>query len=207
MHSIPPEDSTEHAPQDDLTRGDRSRTAARRGGGAKMWAMAAAVAAIAAFVAWPYITAHRLKSAVQAGDAAALADLVEFPSVRQGLKDQLNARALDAVAKDGNDMLAGLGLALAGAFIDKAVDAYVTPAGMARLLAADRSRMQADGGAAVEDDAAADPREPFAGATMAYRSFDRFEVTLPGKGGRSGQLVLRRRGLGWKLTDIIVPME
>jgi hypothetical protein len=42
---------------------------------------------------------------------------------------------------------------------------------------------------------------------MSYETFDRFVITVEGgAGGETGTLVLRRRGLGWKLTEIIVPI-
>lgn len=178
-------------------------------------AIIAAGALLIAFVAWPYVTAYRLKAAVKSGDTAALADLIEFPTLRQGLKEQLNAAMLARLAAEpGGDggLLAGLGLALAGTFIDKAVDAYVTPAGVARLVAGDPLELQAGdrsaAGEAAADGPGAEPaREPFAGAKMAYESFDRFVVTVPGEAGKANRFVLRRRGLGWKLTDILVPLD
>ena len=125
----------------------------------------AAGASLIAFVAWPYVTAYRLKAAVRSGDTAALADLIEFPTLRQGLKEQLNAAMLARLAAEpGGDggLLAGLGLALAGTFIDKAVDAYVTPAGVARLVAGDPLELQAGdrsaAGEAAADGAVADLR-------------------------------------------------
>lgn len=180
------------------------------------WTAIIAAGALIAFVAWPYVTAYRLKAAVKSGDTAALADLIEFPTLRQGLKEQLNAAMLARLAAEpGGDsgLLAGLGLAaLAGTFIDKAVDTYVTPAGVARLVAGDRLELQSGdrsnaAGAATDGPGAEPTREPFADAKMAYESFDRFVVTVPGEAGEANRFVLRRRGLGWKLTDILVPLD
>ena len=180
---------------------------------------------LAAFLAWPYLTAHRIKVAVRDGDTAALADLVDFPRVRQGLKDQLTAAAFAKITRasgDGTGMLEGLGLALAGAFIDNAVDALVTPAGVARLVSEGYLVVQPGPDEAyATDDAAGSAvvgatrgsatgkarRDPFIGATMSYESFDRFAITVKGADGRPGRFVLRRAGLGWKLTDIIVPLR
>jgi hypothetical protein len=161
---------------------------------------------VAAFLASPYLTAHRIGAAVRDGDEAALADLVDFPSVRQNLKDQMNAAALARITQGssgGQELLTGLGLALAGMFIDKAVDTFVTPSGVARLVSERQIVVQPG-----RDPAApAEKREPFAGARMSYETFDRFVITVEGGvGGKTGTFVLRRRGLGWKLTEIIVPI-
>jgi hypothetical protein len=193
----------------------------------RRWRWPAAIVAgllVIAFLAAPYLTAHRIGAAVRDGDEAALADLVDFPSVRQNLKDRMNAAALARITQGsagGEDMLTGLGLALAGLFIDKAVDAFVTPAGVARLVSERRIVVQPGRDPATP----ADTREPFAGAKMSYETFDRFVITVEGgargaasahdtagtaatagAGGKTGTFVLRRRGLGWKLTEIIVPI-
>jgi len=41
---------------------------------------------------------------------------------------------------------------------------------------------------------------------MGYRSLGRFVVTAHGRQGDT-QFVLGRRGLGWKLTEIILPPQ
>jgi hypothetical protein len=88
-------------------------------------------------------------------------------------------------------------------FIDKAVDTFVTPSGVARLVS-ERQIVVQPGRDPV---APAEKREPFAGARMSYETFDRFVITVEGgAGGKTGTFVLRRRGLGWKLTEIIVPI-
>lgn len=168
---------------------------------------------LAWFIATPWITVHQISTAVQARDAQALAEHVDFTSVRQSLKDQMNARVLHQMAGDDGkalNPLAALVAPLAGAVVDKMVDAYVTPAGVAQLMA---GREQAgaptpqNGSAGGAADAPAAPRDkPLAGADMGYRGLSRFVVTTHGRGGDT-QFVLARRGLGWKLAEIILPPQ
>lgn len=183
----------------------------------KNWIAWSACAALALVLAWvmaaPWITVYRMKDAAQARDGQALAGYVDFDSVRQSLKDQVNARMLHGMGGgEGKELnpLAALVAPLAGAVVDKMVDAYITPSGVARLMAGhppeDRTTPGREGRAetAPKDDGAA--RKPLAGADMGYRGMDRFVVTTHGQGGDT-QFVLGRRGLGWKLAEIILPPQ
>ena len=50
-----------------------------------------AVLFAAYIVAAPYITVHQMSSAAENHNGEALSEHVEFPSVRQSIKDQMNA--------------------------------------------------------------------------------------------------------------------
>ena len=52
------------------------------------------------FLGWPYLTAYRIKGAVRVGDAEALAALVDFPALRQGLKEQLIAVTRQQISEE-----------------------------------------------------------------------------------------------------------
>lgn len=155
----------------------------------------------------PYITVHQMKSAAESYDGEALSEHIEFPSVRQSLKDQMNAmfakKMTDAEAMKDNPF-AELGAAFAGMMVDTMVDAYVTPAGITQLMAGEKPHPGADKsvGSANNSDS-----KPLADASMSYESLDKFVVKVKGEDGDEGKFVLRRRGIGWKLTDIIIPLE
>lgn len=163
--------------------------------------------AMAYIAAAPYITVYRMKSAAQELDGEALSEYIEFPSVRQSLKDQMNA-AFAKVMADNDGMkgnpFASLGVAFAGVLIDKMVDVYVTPAGMSQIMAGERPRQdedpRADGGKKSE-------RQLLPDASMAYESLDKFVVKSNRAEGGELRLVLRRRGLDWKLTEILLPLQ
>ncbi len=150
----------------------------------------------------PYITVHQIKSAAKSRDGEALSEHVEFPSVRQSLKDQMNAVFMKEMAKEleGNPF-AAVGAAFAGIMVDKMVDAFVTPAGITQLMSGEKPN-PTESGESGRDSA----REPFANASMAYESLNKFVVTVKGDAGDDGKFVLRRRGIGWKLTEILIPL-
>lgn len=177
--------------------------------------IAVALVLAAWLIAAPWITVYQIKTAAQARDSQALATHVDFESVRQSLKDQINATVLRKMGGgDGQALnpLAALVAPLAGALVDKTVDAYVTPAGVAQLLAghepdaapapSSSESRTASAPTPAKDDAA----QPLAGASMGYRGTSRFVVTTHGKAGET-QFILARRGLAWKLAEIILPSQ
>jgi hypothetical protein len=158
-------------------------------------------------VAAPYITVHQMKSAAESHDGEALSEHVEFPSVRQGLKDQINAMFAKTMTEDDemkNNPFAAFGAALAGMMVDKMVDAYVTPAGITHLMAGEKPQPQEAQGEEAQSSTA---RKPLSAASMSYESLDKFVVRVKGNDGGEAKFVFRRRGFGWKLTDIIIPLQ
>jgi len=159
-------------------------------------------------VAAPYITVYQLKSAAEDRDGEALSEHIEFPSVRQSLKDQMNvmfAKKMSEDEKTKDNPFAALRAALAGVVVDKVVDVYVTPAGISKLMAGEKPKhhIGKEGGNSSSNSG----RKPLADASMAYESLDKFVVKVNNKDGEEGKFVLRRRGFGWKLTEIIIPMD
>jgi hypothetical protein len=149
----------------------------------------------------PYITAHRMKAAAEARDGGALSEHIEFPSVRQSLKDQMNAKVLGEMAKNDLDEtpLATFGAALAGMVVDRMVDAYVTPAGVTQMMTGEKPNP-----VKAVDPSETPERRPFDDASMSYASLNKFVVAVPGEEGEV-QFVLRRRGFGWMVTEILLP--
>ncbi|AIO75512.1 DUF2939 domain-containing protein [Burkholderia multivorans] len=95
----------------------------------------AVIAAIGYAYASPYIALGRLKSAIDARDAQAVSEYVDFPSLRISLKQQVTEelmRRIDAVKKD--NPFAVLGALIGSALIGPLVDAYATPEGVAALM-------------------------------------------------------------------------
>ncbi len=157
-------------------------------------------------VAAPYITVHRIKSAARNDDGEALSAHIEFISARQSLKDQMNVMFAKKMAEDEemkDNPFAALGAAFAGVVVDKMVDAYVTPAGITQLMSGEKpqprgERSGKDGNSAY--------REPLEDASMSYESLNKFVARIRNQEGGETRFVLTRRGLDWKLTEIIVPL-
>jgi len=93
------------------------------------------------YVYWPYRTAVKLEDAFRAADKDALNRLIDFPAVRQSLKDQMkakmNAEVESAPAKTVEATRTPtkvFSAMLAGTVADKVIDTMVTPDAIARFL-------------------------------------------------------------------------
>lgn len=142
--------------------------------------------------ATPYIALHQMKAALEARDGQALAEYIDFPSVRQSAKDQFNAAAAKTFASGDGNGLEATGAALAGFMADKMIDAVVTPAGLTKLM--DSGKRKGVLG------------DRLTNATSSYESWGKFVVVTSGDAKNQGKFVLRRQGLmTWKLTEFILP--
>jgi hypothetical protein len=71
--------------------------------------IAALIVVLAAvYVAYPYFALYRLGEALQTQDLEAVEGKVDWPRVRQGVKDDVNAALLAKVKPDDANPLAGL---------------------------------------------------------------------------------------------------
>jgi Protein of unknown function (DUF2939)/GYF domain 2 len=100
---------------------------------------------IGIWVAWPYYAVFALMQAVRDGDVSALERRVDWNSLRQALRGDLNARLLQnlsgkAKANDSSDAMAtGIAAMLGPAVINQMIDGYVTPQAVATLSRNDGS--------------------------------------------------------------------
>ena len=99
---------------------------------------------VAGYAALPYFNIYSLAQALKSGDRDTLENYIDWPVVRQKLKEELAAK-MAAVAfgggeKTDRDASGGeaLGKGIAGmlgpTMINNMVDSYVTPAGLAALI-------------------------------------------------------------------------
>ena len=170
----------------------------------------AAISAIAAigvgvwFYFTPHLTLHAMKSAAEARDSAALTAHIDFPAVKESLKNAFNAHLAAEVAsqKDAGPFAAA-GAMFAAAFINPMIDALVTPESIERMMRGDKPMEKRE--AAKDVESATDDIE----TEMAYESFDSFVLNVRKKGETSEPigLILKRDGLfAWKLSAIRFPM-
>ncbi|HEX8679524.1 MAG TPA: DUF2939 domain-containing protein [Chthoniobacterales bacterium] len=95
--------------------------------------LALAAARLIGYIASPYVSFWLFTRAIRANDRAALESYVDFPSVRQSLKEELRGRwPKSDRAKD--DSMSGLVARLAPSLIDQLIDAFVTPDGLVALI-------------------------------------------------------------------------
>ena len=150
----------------------------------------------------PYLALNKLQKAAKQGDEQAMAELVDFPALRESVKG--NVRGAVAHSVGGRNPIGVLGGILAGAVAGPVVDAVVTPQGIAALTEGERP------GQRRGVDAGPDSRVRVKNVKVkrGYESFDLFVVHFVDKGnGREKMaLLLRREGIAhWRLSGIRLP--
>ncbi|WP_408313251.1 DUF2939 domain-containing protein [Paraburkholderia sp. RL17-347-BIC-D] len=186
------------------------------------------IAALGFAYATPYIALNNLKRAADARDAQTVNQYVDFPALRESLKEQvagLLTRRLGAHS-NGNP-LAAIGAMIGVALIGPLVDAYATPDGVAALLNGmpprgdPGERPPAPPAANNPPDAAATAPAPAAPAngnaanvnsappqppqtTAGYRGLNEFVVTYQhGAGDARYSAIFQREGVfTWKLAAV-----
>jgi hypothetical protein len=89
---------------------------------------------IAWFYAAPYITFYQLKDAAKRKDTEALSELVNFPTVKESIKETWRAGLAQHATKDKEGGFgAALGLLFGGFMIDSMVDLVISPSGLQAL--------------------------------------------------------------------------
>jgi hypothetical protein len=82
----------------------------------------------AAYLAWPYATLYRLDSAARRADVGTLRSLVDWYSVREGLKEDICDMVLDEPSNDRpSNELAPFGASFVRGMTGNALDRTVTP--------------------------------------------------------------------------------
>ena len=167
---------------------------------AKVYAAIALIAAIVLGAGWyfgsPRWTLHQMQAAAQAKDADKLGGYIDFPRLRESFKEQMKAKMAAEMAKTKDDNpFAALGATLAMGMIDGMVDGLVTPAAMREVFAN-----------APEPE----PGEGKIGVRVKNLDFQRTgfsEFHLVNQEDKEGSsLVFKREGLGWKMTEIRMPV-
>ena len=168
--------------------------------------VAAAIAVItlgAVTYASPYYTLYQMKTALAERDAAALAEHVDFPALRENIKLQINGAMAESVkATVGADNpFAAMGQAFASSMTNKMVDAMVSPAGVVALVNKSvAGSEQKVGDAETAQGARAEAKGRY---VAAYANWDSFVIRPTARQEDGGGLVLRRHGVwSWKLSAI-----
>lgn len=166
------------------------------------------LALLAYLYATPYLTVISLRAAAEARDAAAISDHVDYPALRQSLKDQLNSHMMVSMAKEMDDNpFAALGAAFASMMVDGLIEGLITPTGLANLMAGESIDEASESGGSSSSGSSADDRELFPGATMGYDGMSRFVVTAMNDSGETADFVFKRHGIfSWKLSEMVMPL-
>lgn len=170
----------------------------------RKWLIMAAAGLMALGAGWyflsPSMAMSSLRSAALEGDKDELTERIDFPAIRQSLKDQFNAHLMAEMAKKKNDGFAGLGAAMAAAMVGPMIDGMITPDGMKTMVKAGKFPKPGD--------AVGPANDPDLKWAVSRKGFDKFTATPQGKNGQKvPTLVFKRDGFSWKLTDIEIPSE
>ncbi|HVW74960.1 MAG TPA: DUF2939 domain-containing protein, partial [Rhizomicrobium sp.] len=155
------------------------------------------------FVAWyfaaPFLLLRSLSFAVKNGDRDTIAADVDFPTVRDGLKQQLETYVQGRAPKKHNPF-SNLILQLAPSIGDQVIDAIVTPDGVATIL-----RQHAPQTASGRTS-----RPSLWHGDFAWIGPDRLRATYANAHhpDQPVSLDLERRGLfGWQVTGLTLPLK
>ena len=150
----------------------------------------------------PYLVLNNIKNAAQQGDADKLSGYIDFPSVKQSMKDQVKAAMVEEIAaSDEQDGFEALGTMLAAAMIDPLIDGLVTPDGVALMLQGQKLDFD------LNNDKPEDKLEvknEDIDYKAGYLSFNRFKVQIidADDPNESLDVIMHRDWLSWKVTRI-----
>ncbi|HET7232581.1 MAG TPA: DUF2939 domain-containing protein [Longimicrobium sp.] len=151
----------------------------------------------------PYLAMNKLQKAAKAGDTQALNELVDFPALRESVKQNVRSAVNNEVGRHAGP-LGQLGGLLAGALASPLVDTFVTPEGIAALTEGQRPGRGHRGGI----DSVAHERSKDVKVKRGYESMDLFVIHFVDKndGKEKMALVMHRDGFtNWRLTGVRLP--
>ena len=156
--------------------------------------------------ATPYLALNSIKKAAQAGDSDTVSKYIDYPSVRQSFKDQMNAMMAKELMNQDTDGFAALGAMLASTMVDKMVDGFVTPEGMTLML---KGKNLKDAEQDSRDTQTAETQEESKPEYEAgYTSMNDFEVIIKDQEqSKEVKLLMVRDGFSWKIHKIALPMD
>lgn len=158
--------------------------------------------------ATPYLALNNIKKAAQAGDSDTVSKYIDYPSVRQSFKDQMNAMMAKELMNQDTDGFAALGAMLASTMVDKMIDGFVTPEGMTLMLQGKDLKQSAQQSMGGQDSSNQENEEPKPEYEAGYTSLNDFEVVIKDQDqSKEVKVLMARDGLSWKIHKIAVPMD
>lgn len=156
--------------------------------------------------ATPYLALNTIKNAAQKGDSEKVSAYIDYPSVRQSFKDQMNAMMMKEMANHKDDGFAALGAMLASTMVDKMVDGIVTPEGMTLMLKGKNlNDAEQDSQDAQSTETQEQPKPEY---EAGYTSMNDFEVIIKDQDqSKEVKVLMVRDGLSWKIHKIAVPLD
>ena len=166
------------------------------------WLVGLVVIFLIYFYASPYIVLNNIKKAAEQGDADKLSGYIDFPSVKQSMKDQVKAAMVEELASSKEqDGFEALGTMLATAMIDPLIDGLVTPDGVALMLQGQKLDFDLNNYTPEDKPKAKNEDVDY---KAGYLSFNRFKVQIidANDPDESLDVIMHRDWLSWKVTRI-----
>lgn len=157
--------------------------------------------------AGPYLAINGIREALAEQDTGKLERHVDFAALRVSIKAQVEDSLARRAGNVQSNLFGALALSVAGNLLGSGVDAMVTPLGIGALLQG-RSMWKKSLGDTVDGDTYGKPvpADPLKDAEHHYESLSRFTATVHDEDGKPVVFVFKRKGLGWKLADIRLPL-
>jgi hypothetical protein len=161
-----------------------------------------------AYLGSPWWTVWNLERAAKAGDAHAVAQVVDFPAVRAALSPEITAKlqaALDRDKEKPRGILDKLTMFAAQLFVPKAVDTLVTPEGVTYMVKTAKAPEWSNPFKREKAPPAGQPTFDVWHTGYAGDDLDQFHAVIGNKllPGRAVKLKLLRRGfMTWKVVAL-----
>ncbi|ABC78003.1 DUF2939 domain-containing protein [Syntrophus aciditrophicus] len=170
------------------------------------WIIIVLLIVIAGYVAaGPFLTAYSIRTALVEQDSEKLSDNIDFPALRQNVKDQFRAIMMKKASTELQDNpFAAIATGFAAKMADGVVDTVITPSGLASLMEKKTSK---SGHESESDSTSSKKEDLFKNARYSYDSFSKFSVWVPNDKGEELRFVLKREGFSWKLVNIVIPVD
>lgn len=150
----------------------------------------------------PFFTLYQMKNAAVARDAEALSDFIDFESLRQNIKEQLNASIAKEMLKQqqDNNPFASLGVAFGSMLINNVVENYITPSAIILMLEGSKPTL-------TSEEVSIQPTnsEILENVSFHYKSLNKFIVTI--KESDINFIMKRNNLFSWKVVGIIIPLD
>jgi Protein of unknown function (DUF2939) len=150
----------------------------------------------------PYITLYQMYQAVERKDVQKISSYVDFPSLRDSVKANVQTIMAKETSQVQNPLLGLLASTIGGAVLDPVLESVVTPAGVTALLEGQQLHLGEKGKKSSFEQGTAAPD-----VKAEYESFDQFAVSVKPKGEdvEPVTLLLSRNGFSWKISGVRLP--
>ncbi len=169
-------------------------------------AVLALVVGVSVFVISPWWSIAGLMQSVSAGDKYRTELYVDFERVRTSLREQLNSQIGESMAKTMKDYpVQALGAMIGtAAVVDQAVESFVTPEGLQRLM---ENELPAVGAKEGSDSRAATAKRAYDNLGLEWLSSSSIRVSIFEEGTHTVATTARmeREGLRWRVVDVEIP--